>query len=352
MLIAQLQHDPDVMGRIYAAEGLGEVGSLEAVASLRQALERDAFWGVQAEIARSLGNIHTPSALEALLANTQLPHPKARRAVATALGEFKDDRAAAALSEVLHAGDVSYFVEAEAAAALGKTRRARALAVLQQAVQKPSWNETIRSGVLRGLAELQDDSAMPLLRDFTTYGQPPLARYAAIRALGTLGGEKDPAPTPIVETLTALLDEEHFRTRMAVLDALEALHSPKTLPALERLRTRDLDGRVQRRVAEVIEALRNERKQTDEVQQLRDDFQALREENKKLLERLDRLVLRRSRQWGHTATVELANLQQPLQVPQENAVPQRGAGIQHGRTTQRLLDQKAPCTAGGGAERW
>ena len=36
----------------------------------------------------------------------------------------------------------------------------------------------------------------------------------------------------------------------AVLDALQALHSPKTLPALERLRDRDLDGRVKRRVAE------------------------------------------------------------------------------------------------------
>jgi len=51
---------------------------------------------------------------------------------------------------------------------------------------------------------------------------------------------------------------------------------------------------VQRRVAEVIEAIRSERKQTDEVQQLRDDFQALREENKKLLDRLDRLEARQT----------------------------------------------------------
>src|SRR5712692_11228182 len=294
MLIAQLQHDPDVMGRIYAAEALGEVGSLEAVSSLRQVLEQDAFWGVQVEIARSLGKIHTPAALEALLANIHLPHPKARRAVVTALGEFKDDPAAAALVEVVQTGDASYFVEAEAAAALGKTRRASALAPLQQAAQQSSWNETIRHGVFRGLAELQDESTIPLLRDFTTYGQPPLARYAAIRALGKLGGEKDPAPAPIVETLTALLDEEHFRTRMAVLEALESLHSPKTLPALERLRARDLDGRVKRRVEEVIEAIRSERKQTDEVQQLRDDFQTLREDNKKLLERLDRLEARQT----------------------------------------------------------
>ena len=53
MLIAQLQHDPDIMGRIYAAEALSEIGSLEAVASLRQVLEQETFWGVQAEVARS-----------------------------------------------------------------------------------------------------------------------------------------------------------------------------------------------------------------------------------------------------------------------------------------------------------
>jgi aminopeptidase N len=294
MLIAQLQHDPDIIGRIYAAEALGDIGSLEAVASLRQVLEQETFWGVQAEVARILGKIHTPAALEALLANTHLPHPKARRAVVTALGEFKDDAVAAALIEVVQTGDASYFVEAEAAAALGKTRRDKALTPLQQAAHKPSWNETIRNGVFRGLAELQDESIIPLLRDFTTYGQPPMARYAAIRALGKLGGEKDPAPVSIVETLTALFDEEHFRTRMAVLEALESLHSPKTLPALERLRARDLDGRVKRRVEEVIEAIRSERKQTDEVQQLRDDFQAMREENKKLLDRLDRLEARQT----------------------------------------------------------
>src|SRR5262249_56852519 len=113
MLIAQLQHDPDIMGRIYAAEALGEVGSLEAVASLRQALEHDSFWGVQAEIARILGKIHTPAALETLLANTQLPHPKARRAVTTALGEFKGDGAAAGRRESVQVGGAHSFVEAE-----------------------------------------------------------------------------------------------------------------------------------------------------------------------------------------------------------------------------------------------
>jgi aminopeptidase N len=58
------------------------------------------------------------------------------------------------------------------------------------------------------------------------------------------------------------------------------------------LRHRDLDGRIKRRLDEVIEAIRDARKQTDEVQQIRDDMQRLYEENKKLLERLERLEAR------------------------------------------------------------
>jgi aminopeptidase N len=292
MLMAQLAHDPDPMGRIYAAQALGELASLEAVQGLRRALEREAFWGVQAEIAAVLGKIHTPEALEALLANVQIAHPKARRAVVTALGEFREARTAHTLTQVLTETDASYFVEAEAAAALGKTRADGVLAALQQASQKRSWNEVIRAGAFRGLAALKDDSAIPLLIDFTAYGRPPQARYAAMRALGKLGGEKDPAPDAIVDTLTALLDEDQFRTRMAVLTALESLNSPKTLPALEGLSARDVDGRIKRRLAEVIEGIRSSRKQADDMQQLRDDMQALREENKKLLERLDRLEAR------------------------------------------------------------
>jgi aminopeptidase N len=292
MLMAQLANDPAPMGRIYAAEALGEIGSLEAVQALQHALAHDAFWGVQAEVAAVLGQVHTPEALEALLANVHLPHPKARRAVVTALGAFQDERAATALANIVTQEDASYFVEAEAAAALGKTRGHKALPSLQHASQKASWNEVIRGGVCRGLAELKDDRAIPLLIDFTTYGRPAPVRYAAMRALGKLGGDKEPAPESIVDTLTTLLDEEQFRTRMAVLDALEALNSPKTLPALERLSTRDLDGRVKRRLEEVVTAVRSNRKQADDMQQLRDDVKALREENTTLRERLDRLEAR------------------------------------------------------------
>jgi hypothetical protein len=50
-LKAQLQHDPDPLSRIFAAEAIAQKGGLEAVKALAQALSTDPFWGVRAEVA-------------------------------------------------------------------------------------------------------------------------------------------------------------------------------------------------------------------------------------------------------------------------------------------------------------
>ena len=90
----------------------------DAIAALGKAVREDAFWGVQAEAAKALGAIHTNPALDELLASVSVAHPKARRAVVRALGEFRDERAAAALEQLIDRGDASYYVEAAATAAM------------------------------------------------------------------------------------------------------------------------------------------------------------------------------------------------------------------------------------------
>ena len=187
----------------------------------------------------------------------------------TPLGEFKDDAVAAALIEVVQAGDASYFVEAEAAAALGKTRRDSALAPLQQAVDTSSWNETIRNGVFRGLAELQDRTPFPCC--VISPDAKPDGTLCRIRAWAT--GWKRTRPRPIVETLPRS-SMRAFSTRMAVLDAW--VLTPQTLPALNACAVIWTDG-VQRRVEEVIRSDPQRAQTNRQVRQLRDDFHALRE---------------------------------------------------------------------------
>ncbi|MBV8654656.1 MAG: M1 family metallopeptidase, partial [Candidatus Eremiobacteraeota bacterium] len=154
-----LRAEPDVVARIRAASALAKDGSRNARDALRSALEREPFWGVTAGIARALATTHAEWAKDALVAARNHAHPKARRAIAEALGAFpRDAGVATTLIEMLD--DRSYFVVASALASLGKTRDSRAFDVLLRHLATKSWNDTIASGAARGLGALADARAV------------------------------------------------------------------------------------------------------------------------------------------------------------------------------------------------
>jgi aminopeptidase N len=291
MLIAQLKSDDRVASRIEAARALAKEASATAVAALSAALQSDPFWGVQAEAARALGNVRGDDAFRALVKGLAIKHPKSRRAVAIALGEFHTDAACAALDPLLRK-DPSYFVEAAAATSIGKTKSARAYAVLSAALaKKESWQETVRAGVFGGLAELGDERAIPDCLAWTAYGKPTPARRAAVAALGKLGeGRKD-----VRETLIALIDDRSFHVRFAAIDALEALHEQAAIERFERIASQDVDGRLKRRCLEAAAKIREHMSKPAELKQLRDELAGVRDMNRALQTRLEALEAKASR---------------------------------------------------------
>lgn len=291
LLVHQLQHDPDVMGRIEAAKALAKTATLEAVAALRRAVLRDRFWGVQSEAAKALGKVRSKAALDALVDGLKVRHPKARRGVVKGLGEFRDEAAADALLPVVRR-DASYYVEAEAAKSLGKTRSRRAFDALKKALTKDSHNEIIRYMAFEGLAELRDERAMPICVDWTAYGRPPRAREGAALALGKLGerlGPASPASRQAFDRLVELLNDPSLRVRLQAVLSLQELGDAKAVPHLEAIAARDLDGRIVRRAREAARDLREGRQRSEEVRGLREDLDKLRQDNRELRDRLDRL---------------------------------------------------------------
>ena len=294
----ELRHAPEAIGRAAAARELGNEGSPQATAALRDALLNDKFWGVQADAATALGSIRTAAALDALVEGLKLPHPKARRAVARALGNFRGDaRAASALADVLAKGDQSYFVEAETALSLGKTRDDRAFDQLTGALGRDSYLDVIRTHALAGMAELRDERAIPVAHDHAHYGRPPRARVAAVGTLARFAALKENRRIEILDWMTPLVDDREFMVRMRIPGAFSEIGDPRALPALHRLADRDLDGRVQRHANEAITSIGEGRTRVEEGQRLREDIDKLRDENKKLQERLEKVeVLARDKQ--------------------------------------------------------
>jgi len=289
-LAVELETNDDPVGRIRAAEALGKNGGPRAIAALAKAAAADRFHGVQAAAAAALGVTRGDAARDALVGALAIPHPKARRAVVRALGEFRgDERAAEALLRVLDAGDPSYFVEAEAAKSLGRTRSERAFDALVAALGRDSHSDVIRFHVFAGLAELRDERGLALALEWTAYGRGEHARAGAATALGKLGEGKPDAR----DRLVLLLDDPSFRVKLASIAALGELRDDRAIPALERAVERDLDGRVRRKAGDAIDRIRKGSERIpEETRKLREEIEKVAEENRKLRDRIARIEAR------------------------------------------------------------
>ncbi len=277
--LAELAGATEAIDRAGAARALGKESAPEAVEALAKTLAADHFWGVQAAAAEALGAIRSPAARDALVrALRSTKHPKARRAVAKTLGEFRrDDVAAAALEPIARHGDESYFVEAEACLALGKTRTARAPGALRAALERDSYLDIVRQHAYRGLAEARDDTALPLLYDGMEYGRVPQGRRAAVMALATLvQGRRDREARDARERIEELLFDPDFRVQLSAIEALATIGDARAIESLRRVAEIDLDGRIKRRAREVIRDLEELTGRDEAVKGMRDEMETLR----------------------------------------------------------------------------
>ena len=265
--------------RAIAALALAKRAGPQAERALGKALELDSFWAVRGAAAFGLGTIRSQTARDRLIrALSAEAHPRARRAIARALGDFALDPAAgAALAQLVEIGDPSYFVEAEACLALGKTRTPRAGELLRAAARRESFTDVIRQHAYRGLAEARDDAALGLLLEGTRWGRVTQGRRAATSALASLvHGRRDRDARDVREQIELLLGDRDFRVQAAAIEALAVVGDPAAITALRKMIERELDGRLRRRGKEVIRDLEEGTAIGDDVRRLRDELGELR----------------------------------------------------------------------------
>ncbi|HEV8322709.1 MAG TPA: M1 family aminopeptidase [Myxococcota bacterium] len=284
---------PEAIARAMAARALGRKHEPGVVAALGRALVEDAFWGVQAAAARSLGVLREAEARDVLLgALEKVTHAKARRAVVEALGNYRRDEAAgAALLRVAEKGDVSWFVEYEALRALGRGRYEGAFEKLVALKDRPSWGDWLQKGALDGLAALRDERGIePALQD-AQYGRPKWARPVAVRAAGKLADGK----RGVAEEVAELLDDADLPVRIAAVDALEDIGHEVAVARLEAYVERELDGRGRRGAREALRGLRSGAARDGKMGALREQVERVQEEARELRDRLAALEKRLER---------------------------------------------------------
>jgi aminopeptidase N len=291
LLRNQLRHDPDLMGRIFAAQTLAKQLTPAIATDLKTVLiDETVFWGLRAEVAKALGSTRLPYAFAALREAAGSASVQVRKAVAAALGDDRSEESFACLVSLVD--DPSDLVAAEAARALGRTKQPAVRAHLARLLEeRDSWNEMVRAAAVAALAQLRDDKeAIDLILARTRRGVVPALRLAAIRALGPAGEGGD--NRAILDALDQLAGETQFSTRMAVVAALSALKAPQALPILGRIAEEDPDGRVRRAAREATEKTREAVAQDREIRSLREAVETLQQENRDLKSRLALLEAR------------------------------------------------------------
>jgi aminopeptidase N len=275
MLRRQLLEAPTARGRWLAAAPLGKKADPASLEALSKVLRNEKeFWGVRSQAADALATARTDAAFESLSFALKAKHPKVRRAVVRAIGQFRTPRACTAL-QPFALSDPSYLVEAEAARALGSTRQRAAFETLVDIIDRPSWADVIRSGALDGLAALRDERGVSHVLARTRYGVNARGRRAAIMALPKLGNDRKNR-----EALEDLLDDRDPLVRLDVVRALGEFGDPKSRTALSKQLEREQDGRVHRRIRESLQEPLGGAK--EEQQRMRDEFETLKNEHAEL----------------------------------------------------------------------
>jgi aminopeptidase N len=281
--------DEDVMCRIEAINALAKNASPRAVEALARVVEKDPFWGVAVEAANALGKIGGSLAKDELIRLLKLvTHPRVRRSIVDALGNFRgDSEVAKVLLSIAKDDKESDYVRYAALVSLGKLRIRDLEGELMKALEYGGFNFILTQGAVRGLGELGTDDAFKVVLNYTEPDKPTLVRAAAVMALSGFIDRRE-----ALNRLIELARDEQFRVRYAVVAVADEVKHPALLPMLDDLASRDPDGRVRRLAREVAKRIRDQLERGVEYQRLREELEQVREEHRRLMEEIGRLERR------------------------------------------------------------
>lgn len=292
-LLHELARSPGALGRIAAAERLGEMpGDPRALEGLSRALRRDPFHGVRRAAAKALGAMATREALDALRAGGQDKDPRVRRAVADAFGSFRtaEREGLAACKALLH--DDSDYVAGAALVSAGKTRQRSAFALLRNALRRRSHNDVVAAGALLGIGELRDRRAIPLLKAHARPGKPPVLRMAAIQALGKLWLHCEKQQEEILEFLVDLLSDPSHQARRAAVESLADVHDERATQALQRVERHEAIGLLRRTARDVLRKHTERAQGQAELSRFQKQIEEMKEESRALKAKVNELEAR------------------------------------------------------------
>lgn len=292
MIVAQLKDKSDVIGRLLAIELLKGDSTDENIKRLKDVLNDDPFFGVRQEAVAALRAIHTPAALDALLASTNQPDARVRIRVADAIGSFYHEKAFAAHNEFLKR-EKNPDILGESVQALALSPDKDAAKRLLEFANGNSFHNRVEDRAISALRARRDSSVIPALIDLLNKRWDDLETSVIANAMDTLAqlGRDDEKQRDVVrEFLTGRLNEGRQRIQIAAIRGLGALRDERAIPMLETFATAARENPTRNPAETAINAIRAGRPQGNESQALRTEVMDLKKENRELREDLKTLT--------------------------------------------------------------
>jgi len=294
-LVEQLEHAPDITGRIHAGQTLLKKGRRKGVEAVGAAWADEAFYGVRVFWAAALGKTHSKAAIELLgqLVGSE-NHGQVLEPLFHAAANYRDEGLAAAIAARLDKGDLPHRAVMAALMALGAQRDdAHRERLAKAATYGACFNGVRQMGAFLGLGALRSEAALETLQGYLKPGSAHhLARPSAVTAAASCAkGLTKERRQQTSEWLIDLLRDGNERVAMAAVRGLEALGATHAAPAMEALAvTLSTQDRVT--VERAVSRMRNGASVptaalSEEVDRLKGSVRELRDQLDKLTAQLD-----------------------------------------------------------------
>ena len=229
--VFQLHNDSDALGRMDAIRTLGDSLSLPGVAAeLASQFSQENVDFVRREIIRTLSS-DTSGALAGILpAALHDPNSGVRTEAVRALAE-NPQLMPSPFDTLLtiYRSDSSYSVQRQVLNAAVTIDSARAIPLIAEALETPSFRETLRGGALNAIRKARLHSFLPKLLELTEKPVPDIVRYQALLTLTQLD-EDNPQ---VYQVLLRHLQDSYFPVRRICASALNRIRREDSLPALK-----------------------------------------------------------------------------------------------------------------------
>jgi len=290
MAFAALKDSSDVVGRLRAVNRLRDARDRMSVEKLKNAVQRDPFYGVRIEAASALAAIHSDESLAALMDSREQTDARVRQAVMQRIGGFYNPRAFEAEKKALE-GEKNPDIAAAEIRALGNSDLTTVRDTLLTNLQSETYHNTLASAAIGAMRSQHDEFYLtPLIEnlrhraaDFN--GREFAAGLDAVAVLAHDKEDKDAAR----EFLAGFVNDHRQTVQSAALRALGTLEDPRALPILQTFADASKESAAHRAAEQAMESIRTPRKPADNLKDLRDTVAELQKANRKLQAEVDTL---------------------------------------------------------------